>query len=88
MSELMVQIPYKKHPDADKICVELNSFYAVNTEFFEMEEFFESGEEPLDSGSFLVFLFELRWIPWSDPGSCSFDDGGNLVLEQGLSNRR
>ena len=80
MSELMVQVSHQQYSNADEKGVELNGFHPIDVEFLEVEEFFESGEEPLDSGSFLVDLFECWWVAWCDPGSCGFDDWCHLVF--------
>lgn len=85
MTEEMVHVPDKEHPGEEYCDVEFQGSYSVDAEFFQVKEFFQSGEESFDADTFHVFLFEPFWVVWSDACPCCFDDGGDMVFEEHLS---
>jgi len=85
MSKQMVHVSNKNHGGNEYCCVELQGLYSIDAEFFQIQELFESGEEPFDADAFHIFLFEPWWVSGFDACSCCFDDRGDLVFEKQLS---
>lgn len=85
MTKQMVHVPDEDHPSEEDYCVEFEGLFSIDAEFFQVKEFFESGEEPFDTDAFHVFVFEPFWVSGFDACSCCFDDGGDMVFEKHLS---
>ena len=64
----MVKISDEEHADKEDICVECQGLSPVDSEFFQIKEFFQSGEEPFDADPFCIFVFEPSWISRFDSG--------------------
>ena len=59
--------------------------FSVDVEFFQIQEFFEPGEEPFNADAFFIFLFEPWWVSGFDACSCGFDNRSDVVFEEELS---
>ena len=59
--------------------------FAVDSEFFQIKEFFQPREEPFDTDPFCIFVREPFRVVWFDSGFCCFDNRCDMVFEEYLS---
>ncbi len=64
----MVQVPDKEHAGEQNERVEFQGSFAVDSEFFQIKEFFQPGEEPFDTDPFCIFVREPFRGVWFDSG--------------------